>query len=83
MEKAKELGASMVTVLHIAPKSNQDFYTISPRLIGLSKGTAVKTWESFVKGNRFSSVYTEELFGHFPTNRFPGLGEWWDYINAR
>ena len=84
MEKAKELGASMVTVLHIAPESNQDFYEItSPGLIGLSKGTATKTWESFVKGNRFSSVYTEELFGEFPIDHFPGLGEWWDYINAR
>ncbi len=84
MEKANELGASRVSVLHIAPRANDDFMRVtSPGLARLNAGSAVKTWETLVRDERFVSVYTEELFGRFPWRDFPHLHEWWDYVEKR
>ncbi len=84
MEKAGELWASRVSVLHIAPRANDDLKRVtSPGLARLDPGSAVKTWEMVVCDQRFVSVYTEELFGRFSWRSFPALHHWWDYIEKR
>ena len=84
MEKAHELDADMVTVLHIAPAHNNDFCRVtSPQLINLGE-TATSVWGKLVKpGGRFFSVSTEQLFGNVSAERFPEIKTWLDYIRAR
>jgi hypothetical protein len=84
MEIARELGADIVSVLHIAPAQNTDFLRVtSPELRGLGQ-SALEVWKELVKQQgRFSSVTTERLFGSFASNAHPGLRSWWDYIAAR
>jgi len=81
MEAARELGADIVSLLHIAPGINEDFKKItSPDLIGLGK-TAVEVWENLVNTEgRFFSVQTEDLFGDFASD---ALKDWIQYIRTR
>jgi hypothetical protein len=84
MEKAHELGADVVSLLHIAPAHNPEFATVtSPDLRGL--GTSVtEVWKRLVKASdRFASVSTEALFGKFSANIYPNLTTWWDYLSRR
>ena len=84
MEKAHELEADIVSLLHIAPAHNLDFKRItSPDLqsLGLS---ATQVWQKLVKTpGKFISVSTEELFGKFEAEQFPKLKVWWEYISSR
>jgi hypothetical protein len=84
MEKAHELGAHKVSVLHISPAHNRDFLRItSPNLqnIGMS---ATQVWRKLVKSpGAFVAEYTENIFGRFPVEQFPKLAEWWRYISMR
>jgi len=84
MEKAHELGADAVSLLHIAPGHNPDFRRVtSPTLRGLGD-SAIDVWKRLVRTpDRFASVATEDLFGRLPTGRLPELAGWWDYINRR
>lgn len=86
MEKARELGADVVSLLHIAPAHNLDFKVITSPLLktpGLS-ASATEVWKSLVTlPDRFISVSTETLFGHLDPERFPELKDWQDYIQAR
>lgn len=84
MEKAYELDAELVTVLHIAPAHNSDFCRVtSPQLINLGDA-ATSVWRKLVKPEgRFISVSTEQLFGNVSAERFPEIKTWVDYIRAR
>ncbi|MEX2160188.1 MAG: hypothetical protein WEB04_12375 [Dehalococcoidia bacterium] len=84
MERAKELGADIVRVLHIAPAQNTDFRRItSPSLRHLG-ATAVEVWKRLVRpDDRFQSVSTESLFGNSRLEDFPALARWREYINER
>ena len=84
MEKAHELGADIVSLLHICPAHNEDFMRVtSPDLQGLD-GSVTGVWHKLVKNaDDFAAVYTENLFGNFPVEQFPGLKEWWRYIVNR
>lgn len=84
MEKAGELGADIVSVLHIAPAMNQDFQKVtSPLLKGMSN-SAVELWKKLVKAdNRFLSVSTEQLFGSLTSDLFPEIKSWIRYIYER
>jgi len=84
MEKAHELGADRVSLLHISPRHNQDFTRVtSPALQGLAP-SATAVWSKLVKNpDRFSAVYSEDIFGRFPVERFSELANWWRYIIAR
>lgn len=84
MERAQELGAQVVSVLHIAPAHNVDYPRVtSPPLRDLGD-TVISVWKSLVKTpDRFRSISTEELFGRFPVERFPQLAGWWEYLTAR
>lgn len=62
MEKAHELGADVVSVLHIAPMHNTDFRRVaSPALERLGE-TATGVWQRLVTApDRFTSIDTPVL----------------------
>lgn len=84
MEKAHELDADVVSLLHIAPAHNKDFKRItSPRLEGLGV-SATDVWGKIVMNDgAFLSVSTEQLFGKFDIQDFPEMRDWWNYITHR
>jgi hypothetical protein len=84
MEKAKELDADIVSVLHIAPCANHDFRLVtSPKLQNLGE-TATAVWKGLLREpEKFVSVTTEDLFGKFPIDHHPQLNDWWKYIRGR
>ncbi len=84
MEAKHEGEADTVSLLHIAPFCNEDFKCVtSDSMKGLGK-TAVDVWKKLViKPGRFTSVYTEDLYGKFAIDRFPELKNWWEYISTR
>ena len=84
MERARELGADVVSLLHIAPAHNDQFNRVtSPTLKHLGdKVTAV--WQSLVREpDRFQSVSSEDLFGAFSIDQHPEMLTWWKYIADR
>ncbi len=84
MEKARELGADIVSLMHIAPRHNTDFARVtSPDLQHLGD-SVTDVWKGIVRqGDRFNSVYTEDLFGGFPISKHPELADWWEHIIHR
>jgi len=84
MEKAHEMGADVVSVLHIAPVHNNDFRKVtSPELEPLGE-SAASVWKKLVKTKgRFISVSTEKLFGNLSETQLPGIKTWVEYIHAR
>ena len=84
MEKAHELDADIVSLLHIAPAHNKDFRKItSPELTSLGT-SATDVWTKLVLGeDRFLSVSTEKLFGELSADNLPEMADWLDYIHAR
>jgi hypothetical protein len=84
MEKAHEMGADIVSVLHIAPAHNRDFHKItSPELEKLGE-SAIGVWKNLVKSDkRFISVSVESLFGNLSAEQFPEIKTWLDYVHDR
>ena len=84
MERAHELGADIVSVLHITPAHNSNFQKItSPELRSLGN-SATDVWTKLISTpDRFISISTEQLFGHFAIDQYPDLQSWYDYITAR
>lgn len=84
MEKAHELGAHIVSLLHIAPARNTNFRKItSPDLAGLGE-SATGVWKKLVMDeSRFMSVNTEHLFGDLLAGDFPEVEPWLDYLYKR
>ena len=72
MEKAYEMCADVVSVLHIAPAQNNDFRKVtSPELAKLGE-SATSIWKKLVKTEgRFISVSTESLFGNLSETQLP------------
>jgi len=84
MEKAHELHADRVSVLHIAPRHNTDFVFITSPAFRSIDTSATKVWKKLVaKPERFLSVATEDMFGKFDISGFPFLQDWYDYITTR
>lgn len=84
MEKAQELGAQTVTLLHIAPARNVDFHKVTSKELQPLGNSPVDIWKRLVrKPDRFISISTEDMFGSFPAREFSELKEWWKYITAR
>ena len=83
METNNEMGADIVSVLHIAPVCNSDFKKVtSPNLVSFG-ASPTEIWQGAVNGERFVSVSTEQLFRKFPNYKFYGLDKWWEYIVSR
>ena len=84
MEKAQELGAQVVSVLHIAPTHNVDLPRVTSPALQHLGNTMIEVWTRLVRRpDRFASKSTEALFGRFPVERFPELACWWEYVTAR
>jgi hypothetical protein len=84
MEKAHELGADIVCLLHIAPAQNLDFRRVtSPALVGIDDSpTAI--WKKVVKNPAsFNSVSTDTLFGKLSAEEMPEMKSWLEYIHQR
>lgn len=84
MEKAHEMGADVVSLLHIAPAHNTDFRKVtSPELVKLGE-CATNIWKKLVKTEgRFISVSTEQLFGNLSAEKLPEVKNWLEYIHLR
>ena len=84
MEKAHELNANIVSVLHVAPAHNIDFRRVTSRKLMDLGDTATGVWTQLVRvPDRFASVSAEQLFGSLSAERMPEMREWLDYIGAR
>ena len=84
MEKAHELGADIVSLLHISPVHNKDFMLVTSPDLRAVDVSAAKVWHKLVKNaDRFAGEYTENIFGNFQVELFPELKEWWRYIAMR
>jgi hypothetical protein len=84
MENAHELGADIVSLLHIAPAHNLAFRRVtSPALTDLGE-SATGVWKRLVSPeDRFLSVSTEQLFGGLTPELLPEMIPWLEYIQAR
>lgn len=84
MERAHELDADVVSVLHIAPCHNLDFRRVTSPALYKPDLSVIDVWKKIVRdADCFASVYTEDLFGRFHTAVYPELEEWWKYIETR
>lgn len=84
MEKARELGADIVSLLHIAPAHKLDFRTITSPLLRTPGLSVSDVWKALVTlPDRFISVSTESLFRQLDADQFPELKEWQAYIQPR
>ena len=84
MEKAHELGANIVSVLHIAPARNTDFHRITAPQLEHRGETATDVWTKLVRPEgRFISVSTERLFGNLTAGQVPEMQTWIEYIGKR
>ena len=81
MEAAREMGADVVSLLHISPDENGDFKRItSPLLKGLG-ATPTDIWRRLVKKEGFFlSVRTEDLFRSFQADE---MQDWKEYMQDR
>jgi hypothetical protein len=84
MEKAHELGAEVVTVVHVSPAKNTDLQRVtSPGLSSLG-GSATEVWKSLLRTpGRFIEVHTEDLLRAFDVSAFPALTGWHGYVESR
>ena len=84
MERAQELGAEIVSLLHIAPAHNTDFQRVTSPALHTLGDSVVEVWKRLQRyPNRFASISTEEMFNKFAVERSPDLAMWWEYIAAR
>lgn len=84
MEKAREMDADIVSVLHISPKANSGFKRItSMGLVGFGN-SATEVWRNLLlKKDRFNSVSTETLFSPILMTPSKPLELWARYIRSR
>jgi hypothetical protein len=84
MERARELEADRVSLLHIAPAHNVDFQKVTSPALRPLGNTVIAVWKRLVKeSDRFASVSSESLFGDFATDSYPELAAWQKYIHER
>ena len=84
MEKARELGADVVSLLHISPAANKAFKRVTSSNLMHLGDSATGVWKKLVKPQeRFAAESSEMLFGWFPVEQFPQMADWWMYIRQR
>jgi len=84
MEKAREMDAEIVSLLHIAPAHNLDFKKVTSPTLNHLGSSPTQIWAKLVKEqDRFKSVYTEDLFGRLSEEQLAELTSWLEYIHAR
>lgn len=83
-EKKSEMGAEIVSVIHISPKANLEFHnTITS--IELSKyGNSVEEiWTRLAPAGRFQAISTEDLLSKIEVESGSKYAEWVDYLENR
>jgi len=84
MERAGELGAERVSLLHLSPAATTGLrHVTSPPLMhpGISP---TSIWGKMVlEKDRFAAVDIEALFGPFDPAPFPELRDWYDFLRER
>jgi len=84
MERARELDADIVSLLHIAPAHNKEFQRVTSPPLRTLGDRVVDVWKTLQRQpDRFASTSVEALFGPFPVDLFPQTAGWWAYITAR
>ena len=84
MERARELDADIVSLLHIAPAHNHDFCRITSPALEPLGDSPTGIWRTLTEGtDRFISASTEQLFGALAADQLPELQDWLTYIRAR
>jgi hypothetical protein len=84
MEIAQELGATIVSLLHISPKANQDFQRVTSPSLSTVGNTVTSIWDKLqLRATRFKSISVEEMFNTSVIKRFSELESWWEYITRR
>jgi len=86
MEYHKEMGADIVTVLHVCPQANTEFRdrVTSPYLTRIfpNKGT-LEIWKKLVSQDKFISISMEDLLDTI-THQAQGVDrDWADYLQVR
>ena len=81
MEATREMGADVVSLLHISPDANGDFKRITSPLLSDLGESPTEIWKKLVKiEGRFISVHTEDLFRGFITDE---MQDWKEYMQER
>ena len=84
MEKAKELGADVVSLLHIAAARNDQLNRVTSPGLKHIGDSVTEVWRSLVrKPDRFQTASIENLFGDFEIDEHPEMQPWWDYAASR
>ncbi len=84
MENAREMGADLVSVLHISPAHNHEFLRVTSPYLTSIGSSATSTWTKLVKRKgSFTSVSSERLFGGLGDELNGELTSWRDYIYSR
>ncbi len=84
MEKAHELGADIVSLLHISPNHNLDFRRVTSQALQSLGESPTAVWAKLVRfPDRFRGVYSEDLFGRFDVSPHLEMKNWHQYITNR
>ena len=84
MERAHEMGAQVVSLLHISPAANADFQRVTAPKLERIGASVLEVWKTLVKPEgRFISVSSEELFGKITATQLPKMKSWIEYIHER
>jgi hypothetical protein len=84
MERAHELDANTVSVLHIAPARNMDFRKVTSSELEPLGDTATGVWKKLARPrDKFISVSTEQLFGELSVGQLPEMRAWLEYMCMR
>jgi hypothetical protein len=84
MEMARELGADEVFLMHISPKANEDFKTITSKELNGLSDSATGTWKECLKEtSKFIPVYIEDFFDSNIITKDKKMQNYWEYISER
>jgi hypothetical protein len=84
MERAHELGADIVSLLHISPAANHDFQRVTSLALTPLGSTVTAVWTKLQRHpTRFQSISIEKMFNTSNLKTLSTLQPWWLYITAR
>jgi len=82
MEREKEMDADVVSVLHIAPKSNRELVNrITSHYLHCFGDNIHDVWNKIVINDRFKGIYTEDLLPVL--YKFSPNDDWSKYLKIR
>ncbi len=86
MQEAREMGADLVTVLHICPEANNEFRqkVTSPKLREMYPGKdTLEVWKELVPENKFKSISVENFLDTIVEYTGSENREWAEYLKVR